>query len=121
MATVHANSAREAVTKLCTLPLLAAANISHAFVVPTVASSVDLVVQLTKDARGVRRVREIVGLSGRVEETASGAGVIELTQLYTGDSAGRLIRGDGFPPHPERYGWAGLDLTALLAPDRRAA
>ncbi len=121
MATLHANSAREAVTKLCTLPLLAAANISHAFVVPTVASAVDLVVHLAKDARGVRKVREIVGLSGRVEETASGSGVIELSHLFSADASGRLVRRDGFPPHPERFGWAGLDLTALLASDRRAA
>ena len=122
MATLHANSAREAITKLCTLPLLAAANISHAFVVPTIASAVDLVVHLAKDARGARRVKEVVGLSGRVEETLSGAGVIELSQIYVTDPAlGRLVRADGFPPHPERFGWAGLDLMALLAPERRAA
>jgi len=29
--TVHANSAREAVTKMCTLPLLAGENVGHAF------------------------------------------------------------------------------------------
>src|ERR671927_191041 len=45
MCTLHANSAREAIVKVCTLPLLAGENIGHAFVVPTVASSVDLVVQ----------------------------------------------------------------------------
>ena len=70
---------------------------------------------------GPRRVREIVGLSGRVEESASGAGVIELSQLYATDPAGPWCRADGFPPHPERYGWAGFDLIALLASDRRAA
>jgi pilus assembly protein CpaF len=114
LATLHANSAREAVTKLCTLPLLAAANISHAFVVPTVASAVDLVIHVAKDAQGVRRVREVVALSGRVEETLGGGGVIELAQLYATDAAGRLLRADGFPPHPERYERAGFDLAALL-------
>ncbi|ELT45517.1 Flp pilus assembly protein, ATPase CpaF [Arthrobacter nitrophenolicus] len=34
MCTVHANSAHDAVTKICTLPLLAGENISSAFVVP---------------------------------------------------------------------------------------
>ena len=43
LATLHANSAREALIKLCTLPLLAGENISSQFVVPTVAGSVDLV------------------------------------------------------------------------------
>ena len=60
MSTVHANSAREAVVKICTLPLLAGENVSAAFVVPTVASAVDLVVHLDLDAEGRRHVREIV-------------------------------------------------------------
>ncbi len=38
LATIHANSAREALVKLCTLPLLAGENISSRFVVPTVAA-----------------------------------------------------------------------------------
>ncbi len=42
MCTIHANSAREAVTKMCTLPLLAGENIGSRFVVPTVAGCVDL-------------------------------------------------------------------------------
>ena len=46
MCTVHANSAREALVKMCTLPLLAGENVSAAFVVPTVAASIDLVVHL---------------------------------------------------------------------------
>ena len=49
MCSVHANSAREAVTKMCTLPLLAGENVGHAFVVPTVASSVDLVIHAETD------------------------------------------------------------------------
>src|SRR5690606_20538569 len=67
MATVHANSAREAVMKMCTLPLLAGPNVSSSFVVPTVASSVDLVVHLGLEADGQRKVREIAALPGRVE------------------------------------------------------
>lgn len=34
MCTIHANSAREALVKMCTLPLLAGENISARFVVP---------------------------------------------------------------------------------------
>src|SRR5918912_3203960 len=55
MCSIHANTAREAVTKLCTLPLLAGENVGHGFVVPTVASSVDLVVHTIRDAQGRRR------------------------------------------------------------------
>src|SRR5258708_28883469 len=70
MCTIHANSAREAMTKMCTLPLLAGENVGHAFVVPTVASSVDLVVHTRADNRAHRRVGEIVAGPGRVEGTA---------------------------------------------------
>lgn len=67
MGTIHANSARDAIMKLQTLPLLAGANISHSFIVPTVASAIDLVIQIAMDADGDRRVVEIAALSGRTE------------------------------------------------------
>ena len=105
---IHANSAREALIKLCTLPLLAGPNISPAFVVPTVASSVDLVVHTALDAEGHRRVREIVAVTGRVE-----GDVIETSDLFVTD-AGHLVRGAGYPPHPERYEAVGVDLARVL-------
>ena len=109
MCSIHANSAREAIVKMCTLPLLAGENVSHAFVVPTVASCVDLVVHIGKDAAGHRRVREIVAVPGRIE-----GDVVETADIFT-SRAGRLVRADGYPPHVERYGWIGGDLPALLA------
>jgi pilus assembly protein CpaF len=108
MCTLHANSAREALVKMCTLPLLAGENVSAAFVVPTVASCVDLVVHLGLDASGRRRVREIVGVTGRVE-----GDVIETTDLFATRN-GKLARTDGYPPHPERYEAAGIDLLSVL-------
>ena len=111
MGTVHANSAREALTKMCTLPLLAGENVSARFVVPTVAASIDLVVQVALEPSGVRRVREIVAVPGRVE-----GDVIETTDLFT-TRAGRLERASGFPPHLERFERVGVDVAALLAVD----
>jgi pilus assembly protein CpaF len=108
MCTIHANSAREAVVKMCTLPLLAGENVSHAFVVPTVAASVDIVVHTTTDGKGQRRVSEIVGVPGRVE-----ADVVETAQIFE-TVGGRLVRSHGFPPHPERFERAGVDLPELL-------
>jgi pilus assembly protein CpaF len=108
MCTLHANSAREAVVKMCTLPLLAGENIGTAFVVPTVASSVDLVVHVGTDISGLRRVREIVALPGRAEN-----GVIETADVFTSRD-GRLVRADGYPPHPDRFAAAGFDLAGLL-------
>ncbi len=100
---------------MCTLPLLAGENVSASFVVPTVASSVDLVVHLGMDAAGHRRVHEIVGVTGRVE-----ADTIETTDLFT-TRRGRLERGDGHPPHPERYEAAGIDVIRTLLPRAIAA
>jgi pilus assembly protein CpaF len=126
MCTLHANSAREALMKMCTLPLLAGENVSAAFVVPTVATSVDLVVHLGTDVDGRRRVREIVGVTGRVE-----GDVIETSDIFTSPH-GRLERADGYPPHPERFAAVGIDLAGalghrrhlgepVLAPSRREA
>jgi pilus assembly protein CpaF len=109
MCSLHANSAREAVVKLCTLPLLAGDNVGHAFVVPTVASSVDLVVHTATEADGSRRVREIVALPGRVE-----SGVVETADIFV-RRAGELVRADGYPPHLDRFERAGFDIRALLA------
>ena len=109
MCTVHADSAREALLKLCTLPMLAAANITSAFVVPTVAACVDLVVHVEADPSGRRRVREIVGVPGRLEGT-----VIETADLFT-TRDGRLVRATGEPPRPDRFTRAGLDAHTLLA------
>lgn len=109
MCTLHANSAREAITKMCTLPLLAGENVSPRFVVPTVASSVDLVVHIALEGDGTRRVREIVAVPGRVE-----GDVVEVADIFT-TRGGVLKRADGFPPHVDRFERAGYRLTALLA------
>ena len=108
MASVHANSAREAVTKMCTLPLLAGQNIAVDFVVPTVAGCVDLVVHLAIDPTGRRRVTEISALSGRVE-----GGVVELDRLFV-DTGGGLARGSGFPRGVDRFQRHGYDVRTLL-------
>ena len=107
MCSVHANSAREAVVKLCTLPLLAGENVTDAFVVPTWPPH--------RPGRADRRragrrpaVREIVALPGRVE-----AGVVETTDIF-GTVDDRLVRAQGFPPHRDRFERHGIDLVALL-------
>jgi pilus assembly protein CpaF len=114
MCTIHANSAREAVTKMCTLPLLAGENVGHHFVVPTVASCIDIVVHAATERDGRRRVREIVAIPGRVE-----GDVVEIADLFV-SRGDQLVRADGWPPHAERFERAGHDLGALLSPYARA-
>ena len=108
MATLHANSAREALVKLCTLPMLAGENISSRFVVPTVAASVDLIVHLGMGADGVRRVNELVAVPGRVEHD-----VIEVEPLFLRDT-GRLVRTQGMPSRMEAFERARIDVLQVL-------
>lgn len=108
MGTVHANSAREAITKMCTLPLLAGENIGSRFVVPTVAGAVDLVVHVETTPDRRRRVREIVAVPGRIE-----GDVVELEAIFE-SVHGSLVRAGGFPPHPDRFEAVGIDLAAVL-------
>lgn len=80
MSTVHANSAHDALTKLCTLPLLAGENITSDFILPTVASCLDLVVHCVRTPQGRRHVVEILAVGSRVE-----SGTIETTSLFFHD------------------------------------
>lgn len=59
LCTIHANSAVDAIRKLCTLPLLAGQNISSDFVNPTVGTCIDLVVHCGLSSSGARKISEI--------------------------------------------------------------
>lgn len=82
-ATIHANSAADALVKLSALPLLAGRNIDRDFVQPAIARSVDLVVHCARDADGSRRVDEVIAPTGRVAD-----GVIEARTVFRADRPG---------------------------------
>ncbi len=65
-ATIHANSAAEALDKLSMLPLLAGRNIDRSFIAPAIATSVSLVVHCAKDPSGARRVSDVIAPTGEV-------------------------------------------------------
>jgi len=119
MATIHANSAREAVRKLQTLPLLAGENITQDFLTPTVARALDLVVHvgMVRDSSGEppvvqrkvmgdedgsapmpisnanhRRVLQVISVSNRIESSH-----IETEEIYTWQN-GHYERGLGRLP-----------------------
>jgi len=108
MCSIHANSARDALVKLSTLPLLAGRNIDAAFVVPTVASCVDLVVHLERTPAGRRRVAEIVAPTGATREST-----IEIDRLFATASNG-LLQVVGAPARTVKYERAGVDVANLL-------
>ena len=61
--TVHANSARDAISKICTLALLAGQNITREFVNPTVGNCIDVVIHCKLNMDGSRKVTEIIEVS----------------------------------------------------------
>ncbi|CAN5263128.1 ATPase, T2SS/T4P/T4SS family [soil metagenome] len=109
MCSIHANGARDALVKLSTLPLLAGRNIDSAFIVPTVASSIDVVVHCELLRNGRRRVTEILAPSGQVSD-----GVIEASPIFTLE-AGSLEPTGSHPSKTEKFVAAGYDPHPLLA------
>jgi pilus assembly protein CpaF len=108
MTSVHANSAREALRKLTTLPLLAGDNIDRHFVSRTVVACVDIVVFCSR-AAGVREITEIVVVTDQVsdgDDPTAGA-------IFSG--GGRTLRWTGERPRRvERFSERGIDLEAVL-------
>jgi pilus assembly protein CpaF len=111
MSSIHANSARDALSKLSTLPLLAGRNIDSGFVVPTVAGVIDVVVHCELQRNGHRRVVEIVSPSGHVSGT-----VIEASTIFS-LSDGELKHTGSFPTRLTKFDAAGFDPAAVLSRD----
>lgn len=108
LCTLHANSARDAITKMCTLPLLAGPNITSDFVVKTVATCVDVVVHCTRDPQGQRHVAEILTVPGRVEDDQ-----IETSTLFSRQH-GRLTVAPGADWAHQKFALAGVNMAELM-------
>ena len=106
MGTLHANSPRDAIIKLQTLPLLAGENISHTFIAPTVASAFDLIVHVSLDQSGMRRIKEISALTGRYENNRA---EIETLWIWNGND---YDRGIGTLPHSDKFAAIGAPLAS---------
>jgi pilus assembly protein CpaF len=109
MCSIHANSARDALVKLSTLPLLAGRNIDSAFVVPTVASCIDIVVHCELGRDGKRSVVEIVAPSGQVVGS-----VIETSTIFAMGRRGLDVTG-GYPGKTAKFQTSGFDPAVVLA------
>ncbi len=109
MSSIHANSARDALIKLCTLPLLAGRNIGSEFVIPTVAACIDVVVHCELGRNGKRRVIEIVAPSGQVT-----SGVIETSTIFA-VQRGALEATGSYPTKTGKFRIAGLNPAVVLS------
>ena len=108
MCSIHANGAREAISKLCLLPMLAGSNVSAEFVIPTVASVVDIVVHTALQFDGTRKVQQITSVTGRVEGSNIETGDIFSTQNS------QLVPQGIFPGKLENFSARGIDLAKLV-------
>jgi len=119
MSTVHANSARDALSRIENMILMANTNLPMRAINAQMASAIDLVVQTERMRDGVRRVTEVVEVAGMEGE------VISLSELfafrYTGETGSGAVTG-AFEARPVRprflqrldyYGLAGAFLKTL--------
>ena len=120
LSTIHANSARDALTRLETMVLMAGITIPERALREWICSALDLIVQLTRLSDGTRRVvavSEIVGMEGTVITTQDifvfeKEGINEQGQVL-GRHRATGIR----PKFAERLQQAGILLPAELFED----
>lgn len=97
-ATIHANSAEDAVDKLVGLPMLAGPNISADYLTRTVGSCLDLVIHLGRTGSGDRFVDQICSVT-------PGSGRPLVGRVFQ-RTDGRLVRGGAeLPPGVARLSW----------------
>lgn len=94
LTTLHANTPRDALARLETMILMAGMDLPLAAIREQVAAGIDLIVQQSRSASGVRRITAIVEVAG-IE-----SGRIQLQQLFRYESApeGGGFRGCGVVP-----------------------
>ena len=108
MSSIHANNAADALVKLSTLPLLAGRNIDSSFVVPTVASTIDVVVHCELQRSGQRRVVEVLAPTG-----ANTTGGIDSVMLFE-MREGVLRATGGQPARASKFRRHGFEPSSLL-------
>ena len=86
MATIHANSAREAINKLMLLPLLGGPNIQAEFVKKTVGQVIDFAIHLERNQTGFRQVAEIIEISNDPIRDN-----IKINSIYTANQRNRKL------------------------------
>jgi pilus assembly protein CpaF len=119
MSTIHANSARDALSRIENMILMASANLPTRAIRGQIASAVDMIVHTERMRDGVRRVSEIAEVGGMEED------VITLGSLfrfkYAGENPNGTLRGtfEATPSRPrflnrmEYYGMADAFREAL--------
>ena len=90
ISTVHANSARDATSRIENMVLMATGNLPSRVVRTQIASAVDLIIQIERMRDGVRRIAQISDICGMEGEVIS-MNDVALFEFEREDEAGRII------------------------------
>ena len=114
LATVHANSADDSIVRLETLASMSEVPVPSDTLRDQLNSAIDVVVQLTRTARGTRRVSEVATLTSRHREQFHLTPIVEL-DADPDHPAGGELRPVGLPrPLAERIRRSGAAVPAAL-------
>jgi pilus assembly protein CpaF len=117
LTTVHANSPRDALSRLETLVLLAGVELSQRSIREQIASAFDLVVQIKRLSDGVRKVVSITEITGIQEGVISMQEIFDYQQISTesdGTVTGRHVACGIRPFVEHKFKEAGIELEQAL-------
>jgi len=117
LTTIHANSPRDALYRLDTMVAMANLNIPDKAVRQQVASAIELVIQVSRQADGTRKVTAISEITGMEREVITMQDLFVFEKLGIGDDGmvkGRF-RATGIRPRcSERLAAAGIELPTSM-------
>ena len=117
LTTIHANSPRDAISRLETMILMAGTNLPARAMREQICSAMDLIIQLTRLTDGTRRVTSIVEVTGMEGDVITTQEIYQFRRRGIGPDG--MVVGQfettGIRPHfVERLRVAGVDLPAQL-------
>jgi pilus assembly protein CpaF len=131
LTTLHANTPRDAISRLETMCLMAGVDLPLKVVRQQIASAIDLIIQQTRMKDGTRKVTNVTEVSGMEGETVVMTDVFKFEQTRIGPEGEIIgeIKATGIRPlfmeKLERYGFKlgpevfGADLSNILNSNRR--
>jgi pilus assembly protein CpaF len=126
LTTLHANSTRDALSRLETMVLMAGIDLPAKAIRQQIASAIDLIVQLSRLRDGSRKVTSITEITGMEGETVTMQDIF-IWESHGIDKQGQMqgvFRPTGIRPHiMDKLFGAGVPIPPELArvfPDRRA-
>jgi pilus assembly protein CpaF len=117
MTTVHANTPRDALSRLETMVLFAGTNLPTKAVREQISSAVQVIVQVSRQADGSRRVMSVTEVTGMEGDTISAQEIFRFRRMGLspeGRVLGKFEASGVRPTFAEKLRAAGVELPASL-------